>query len=92
MSDLQPPGNRRFFCESQTLALRRRVKLLIFNQPYAVLLESYGIRKGSGKVGKYKSGDGTVRRVRFLEEMTVLVVFNLRRVPVQAVGGGHGKA
>ncbi|SOC28391.1 hydantoinase B/oxoprolinase family protein [Thalassospira xiamenensis] len=56
---------------------------------FPVLLESFGIRKGSGGAGKHKGGDGTVRRVRFLEEMTASILSNHRRVPVQAVGGGE---
>ncbi len=56
---------------------------------FPVMLESFGIRKGSGGAGKHKGGDGTVRRVRFLEEMTASILSNHRRVPVQAVGGGE---
>ncbi|OCK10278.1 Hydantoinase B/oxoprolinase [Thalassospira sp. KO164] len=50
---------------------------------FPVMLESFGIRKGSGGAGKHKGGDGTVRRVRFLEEMTASILSNHRRVPVQ---------
>ncbi|OSQ38407.1 hydantoinase B/oxoprolinase family protein [Thalassospira mesophila] len=55
---------------------------------FPVLLESFGIRTGSGGDGEFKGGDGTVRRVRFLEKMTASILSNHRRVPVQAVAGG----
>ncbi|WP_417813372.1 hydantoinase B/oxoprolinase family protein [Thalassospira alkalitolerans] len=56
---------------------------------FPVMLESFGIRQGSGGAGKHKGGDGTTRRVRFLEEMTASILSNHRRVPVQAVAGGQ---
>jgi len=34
---------------------------------FPVLLESFRIRRGSGGKGKHKGGDGTIRRLRFLE-------------------------
>ncbi|MBO6804686.1 MAG: hydantoinase B/oxoprolinase family protein, partial [Thalassospira sp.] len=51
---------------------------------FPVLLESFEIRKGSGGKGKHKGGDGAIRRVRFLEDMTASILSNHRRVPVQA--------
>lgn len=56
---------------------------------FPVLLESFGIRTGSGGDGAFKGGDGTVRRVRFLEKMTASILSNHRRVPGQAVAGGQ---
>ncbi|PKR54916.1 hydantoinase B/oxoprolinase family protein [Thalassospira marina] len=55
---------------------------------FPVLLESFGIRTGSGGDGEFKGGDGTVRRIRFLEKMTASILSNHRRVPGQAVAGG----
>src|SRR5690606_1703169 len=37
---------------------------------FPVRLESYEIRKGSGGAGRWRGGDGGVRRIRFLEPMT----------------------
>ena len=34
---------------------------------YPVLLESHRINRGSGGAGRHRGGDGTIRRVRFLE-------------------------
>ncbi len=56
---------------------------------FPVLLESFGIRTGSGGDGEFKGGDGTVRRIRFLEKMTASILSNHRRVPGQAVAGGQ---
>lgn len=56
---------------------------------FPVMLESFGVRDGSGGKGKFTGGNGTVRRVRFLEEMTASILSNHRRVPVQAVAGGE---
>ncbi|MCK5363716.1 MAG: hydantoinase B/oxoprolinase family protein, partial [Gammaproteobacteria bacterium] len=37
---------------------------------FPVLLERFSIRRGSGGAGAHPGGDGTIRRVRFLEPMT----------------------
>ncbi|HEV7369318.1 hydantoinase B/oxoprolinase family protein [Arenibaculum sp.] len=58
---------------------------------FPVLLESFRIRKGSGGVGRHRGGDGTVRRMRFREEMTAAILSNHRRVPPFGLeGGGPG--
>ena len=48
---------------------------------YPVLLESHRINRGSGGEGRHKGGDGTIRRVRFLEPMQAALVSNHRKVP-----------
>ena len=55
---------------------------------FPVLLESYGIRAHSGGAGKYRGGDGTVRRMRFLEPMTAAILSNRRIVPPYGLEGG----
>ena len=57
---------------------------------FPVRLESYAIRVGSGGAGKWRGGDGGVRRVRFLEPMTASILSNGRVVP--AFGGDGGQA
>ncbi|MDY0871289.1 hydantoinase B/oxoprolinase family protein [Dongia rigui] len=58
---------------------------------FPVLLEDFHIRKGSGGKGRHKGGDGVVRRVRFLEEMTAGILSGHRRVaPYGLQGGGEG--
>ena len=41
---------------------------------FPVLLESFSVRRGSGGAGRYRGGDGTVRRLRFLEPMTATIL------------------
>lgn len=55
---------------------------------YPVLLENFGIRPGSGGNGQYRGGDGTYRRIRFLEEMEVVMLSNHRIVPPYGMAGG----
>jgi 5-oxoprolinase (ATP-hydrolysing) len=56
---------------------------------FPVRLESYEIRKGSGGAGKWKGGDGGVRRVRFLEPMTASILSNGRKHPAFGMAGGQ---
>ncbi|WP_171962321.1 hydantoinase B/oxoprolinase family protein [Bordetella trematum] len=58
---------------------------------FPVRLESYEIRKGSGGAGRYRGGDGGVRRVRFLEAMTAAILSNNRlHAPFGLAGGSPG--
>ena len=58
---------------------------------YPVRLEHFGIRKGSGGAGRWHGGDGSVRRVRFLEPMTAVIVSSRRNVaPFGLEGGADG--
>ena len=58
---------------------------------FPVLLEEFRIRRGSGGSGRWRGGDGVVRRVRFLEHMTGAILANHRRVPPFGLkGGGPG--
>ncbi|HET7098120.1 MAG TPA: hydantoinase B/oxoprolinase family protein, partial [Casimicrobiaceae bacterium] len=55
---------------------------------FPVRLDSYGIRRGSGGAGRHRGGDGSERRVRFLEPMTAVMLANHRRVAPFGVAGG----
>jgi len=55
---------------------------------FPVRLESYAIRRGSGGAGRHRGGDGSERRVRFLEPMTAVILANHRRIPPFGVAGG----
>jgi 5-oxoprolinase (ATP-hydrolysing) len=55
---------------------------------FPVRLESYRIRRGSGGAGRHRGGDGGERRVRFLEQMTAVMLANHRRVAPFGVAGG----
>ncbi|MEZ5644063.1 MAG: hydantoinase B/oxoprolinase family protein [Burkholderiaceae bacterium] len=59
---------------------------------FPVRLESYEIRKGSGGAGRWKGGDGGVRRVRFLEPMTASILSNGRVHPAFGMAGGQAGA
>lgn len=56
---------------------------------FPVRLESYEIRQGSGGAGRWKGGDGGVRRVRFLEAMTASILSNGRKHPSFGMAGGQ---
>ena len=61
----------------------------ILESRFPVLLESFAIRHGSGGTGKWRGGDGAVRRVRFLEPMQAGILANRRRTaPFGLAGGG----
>nr|WP_281381954.1 hydantoinase B/oxoprolinase family protein [Nocardiopsis mwathae] len=55
---------------------------------FPVLLEEFRIRRGSGGAGRWRGGDGAVRRVRFLEPMTVSTLSGHRRRPPYGLAGG----
>jgi 5-oxoprolinase (ATP-hydrolysing) len=59
---------------------------------FPVRLESYEIRKGSGGAGRWRGGDGGVRRVRFLEPMTASILSNGRIHPAFGAAGGQAGA
>lgn len=56
---------------------------------FPVRLESYEIRAGSGGAGRWHGGDGGVRRVRFLEDMTASILSNGRVHPAFGMAGGQ---
>jgi 5-oxoprolinase (ATP-hydrolysing) len=55
---------------------------------FPVRLESYTLRAGSGGAGRWRGGDGGVRRVRFLEPMTASILSNGRIHPAFGMAGG----
>jgi len=58
---------------------------------FPVRLDEFRIRRGSGGPGRHHGGDGAVRRVRFLEAMTAVMLANHRRVaPFGMAGGAPG--
>jgi 5-oxoprolinase (ATP-hydrolysing) len=56
---------------------------------FPVRLDSYEIRSRSGGGGRFKGGDGGVRRVRFLEPMTASILSNGRLHGAFGVAGGE---
>src|SRR5690606_24077196 len=56
---------------------------------FPVLLERFELRRGSGGAGRHRGGDGTVRAVRFREEMTAAILANNRRIRPYGLAGGE---
>ncbi|MFF4862606.1 hydantoinase B/oxoprolinase family protein [Streptomyces sp. NPDC001231] len=54
-----------------------------------VRLEEFTVRHGSGGAGRWPGGDGAVRRIRFLEAMTVSTLCQHRRVRPYGMAGGE---
>ncbi len=61
----------------------------VLERRFPVLLESFEIRRGSGGQGRHRGGDGTCRRLRFLEPMTVSMLANHRVVAPFGLCGGQ---
>jgi 5-oxoprolinase (ATP-hydrolysing) len=55
---------------------------------FPVRLESYEIRAGSGGGGRFRGGDGGVRRICFLEPMTASILSNGRTIGAFGLAGG----
>ncbi len=59
---------------------------------YPVVLEDFHVRRGSGGKGEFNGGDGTLRTVRFLQDMDVSFLASHRKVPPFGLeGGGAGE-
>lgn len=56
---------------------------------YPVRVEEFRVRTGSGGDGRWRGGDGVVRRLRFLEPVTVALLTGHRRVPPYGMAGGR---
>jgi len=56
---------------------------------FPVRLESYEIRQGSGGAGRWRGGNGGIRKMRFLEEMTAAILSNNRIHPPFGANGGE---
>ncbi len=58
---------------------------------FPVRVEEHSIRRGSGGAGKYRGGNGTTRKIRFLEPMTAAILAGHRIVPPFGLDcGGEG--
>ncbi|WP_188063113.1 hydantoinase B/oxoprolinase family protein [Sphingobium sp. KCTC 72723] len=60
----------------------------ILETRFPVLLEAFSIRAGSGGAGLHRGGNGGLRRIRFLEDMTAGILSNRRIVPPFGLDGG----
>ncbi|MBO0864237.1 MAG: hydantoinase B/oxoprolinase family protein, partial [Mycobacterium sp.] len=55
---------------------------------FPVLLREFAIRHGSGGTGRWRGGDGAIRRIEFREPMTVSTLSGHRRVAPYGMAGG----
>ncbi|WP_371228339.1 hydantoinase B/oxoprolinase family protein [Roseovarius sp. 2305UL8-3] len=60
----------------------------VLEKRFPVRLEEFGIHHGSGGAGKWSGGSGVLRRMRFLESVTVTTLCSHRIVPSFGVDGG----
>jgi 5-oxoprolinase (ATP-hydrolysing) len=56
---------------------------------FPVILENFSIREHSGGKGKFHGGNGVIRRLRFLENMTAGILANHRVIPPFGLSGGE---
>ena len=61
----------------------------ILERRFPVRLESLAIRAGSGGAGRWPGGDGAVRRLRFLEPVTMTTLCSSRVVAPFGMAGGE---
>ena len=60
----------------------------VLESRFPVRLEEFSIHRGSGGAGRYQGGNGVVRKLRFLEAMTVTMLSSHRVVPPFGLAGG----
>jgi 5-oxoprolinase (ATP-hydrolysing) len=64
----------------------------VLESRFPVVLEDFHIRRGSGGKGQWRAGDGTLRRIRFLQPMRMAILSGHRAVANPgAKGGGPGE-
>jgi 5-oxoprolinase (ATP-hydrolysing) len=60
---------------------------------YPVIQEIFAIRRGSGGAGQFRGGDGAIRKLRFRDHMTAVLVSSRRNIaPFGLMGGADGLA
>jgi len=55
---------------------------------FPVRIDEHSIREGSGGAGRFRGGDGAVRRVRFLESLTAAILSGRRKIAPYGMAGG----
>jgi 5-oxoprolinase (ATP-hydrolysing) len=61
----------------------------VLESRFPVILEDFHIRRGSGGKGRWRAGDGTMRKLRFRERMDLALLTGHRRVPNFGMEGGE---
>ena len=67
----------------------RMTDVEVFEQHFPALVESFAIRGDSGGAGRWRGGDGAVRRIRFTEPVKAAILSNHRRVAPFGLEGGR---
>ena len=61
----------------------------VLERRYPVRVEAFARRPGSGGAGQWRGGDGAIRRLRFLEPMTAVIVASRRHEGPFGLAGGE---
>jgi 5-oxoprolinase (ATP-hydrolysing) len=61
----------------------------VLEKRFPVLVREFSIRAGSGGNGRYRGGDGLLRRIEFTAPVTAAVLSNHRRIAPFGLAGGH---
>jgi 5-oxoprolinase (ATP-hydrolysing) len=64
----------------------------VLEHRFPVQLETFAIRRGSGGAGRWRGGDGVVRRLRFLEPVTVTTLCGSRKIAPFGMAGASAGA
>jgi 5-oxoprolinase (ATP-hydrolysing) len=67
----------------------RMTDVEVFEQNFPVMVESFAIRNGSGGAGKWHGGDGSVRKLKFVEPVEAAILSNHRRIAPFGMDGGE---
>ena len=67
----------------------RMTDVEVFEQNFPVIVESFSIREDSGGGGRWRGGDGVIRRLRFTEPVEAAILSNHRRVAPFGLEGGE---
>jgi 5-oxoprolinase (ATP-hydrolysing) len=59
---------------------------------FPVLLEEFSIRENTGGKGKHQGGNGVIRRIKFLDQMTAAILSSSRVIPPFGLNGGASGA
>lgn len=61
----------------------------VLESRFPVLVEAFCLRPNSGGAGRYRGGNGVIRRLRFRETMTASLLSSHRHVPPFGLAGGQ---
>jgi 5-oxoprolinase (ATP-hydrolysing) len=56
---------------------------------FPVRVDGFAIRRGSGGAGRWRGGDGVIRRIRFNEAMNAAILAGHRRIAPYGLAGGE---